>query len=120
MVQQIDISQGLDNIKIRELLGSPLYYRCPVDYSTYIATRGGGANPLRTEFCANPAALVIGDILASGETVCELPRDGGNGSVYVRLSTDNGNHKVWLDYPARTVLALLPAAGNPTPEGLVH
>jgi hypothetical protein len=120
VVQQINIDQGLDKIEIRELLGHPLSPRQPMDYPTYIANRGSGMNLLRTEFCANPAALIIGDILASGETVCELPREGGNGSVLVRLSTDNGKHKVWLKYPARTVLALLPAAGNPPPEGLVH
>lgn len=120
ILQQIDLSEGLKSIKIRNLLGFPLYPKPSVGWDEYIADRGTGNERLRVESCANPGALEIGDILASGETVCELPREGGNGAVLVKLSTHGGLHTVWMSYSARTVLALIAAAGNPTPNGLVH
>ncbi len=121
LIEQIDVSAGLDGIKIRNLLGSQLYHYEPVGFETYIKQRGRGYNNLRTDFCCMPGVLKKGDILATGETVVELPREGGNGSVLVCLGTSSEDkHRVWLGLPARIPLALLAVAGDPPPAELVE
>lgn len=91
ILEQVDDSGS--QIVVRNILGLPL--------------SGSGGNRLRTERFSQPGALKVGDVLATGETVCFDPREGGNGSVLVKLQDPGSDHVVWLSFPSRTALALL-------------
>lgn len=114
--EQIDDHNG--EIVIRNLLGMPLYqYGCEYGLEGWVKQRGGGQNRLRTPYCAQPGALKVGDILVTGEHVLDSPREGGNGAVLVHLS--DGDYGVWLSFPSRTALALLPRNVK-VPDGLLR
>ncbi len=74
-----------------------------------------GENMLRTERLAQPRALEIGDILATGDRVLSPPREGGNGSVLLHLTDGFDGH--WVDVPARIPIALLTEDDN-APEAV--
>lgn len=54
---------------------------------------------------AQPRALKLGDILATGDRVLAAPRDGGNGIILLHLSGGIDGH--WVGVPARIPIALL-------------
>ena len=72
-------------------------------------------NRLRTSRLAQPGALEVGDILATGDVVLSTPREGGNGSVMIHLTGGLDGH--WISVPARIPIALLTKEDN-APEAL--
>jgi hypothetical protein len=115
VLEQIKEDDG--TITILNLLGGPLYRDSSYDLETWVKKRGSGANYLRTETYAQPGALVTGDILVTGDRVLSEPREGGNGSVLIKVGSEN--HNCWLSLPARTAVALLPPSYKP-PANLVE
>ena len=113
--EQIEEEDG--ELLIQNLLGTPLFKSVPYDLRGWVRHRGRGFNWLRTAYCAQPEALVVGDILVTGERVLHPPREGGNGSVLVCLS--GSKHGMWLSFPSRTALALLPPYEE-VPPGLIE
>ncbi|MES3031132.1 MAG: hypothetical protein V4697_01825 [Patescibacteria group bacterium] len=104
IMEQIDTTGP--EIKIRNLLGSPLYYHGPpIGWKEYKERGGGYPSILRTKHVAQPSTLKVGDILGTGEEIISPPREGGNGSVLIHLA--GGDRGTWLDVPARIPLALL-------------
>lgn len=117
ILEQIDDSGG--EIKILNLLGNSLQrYDTPYDLNGWVDKRGSGNNMLRTEKYSQPRALKDGDVLITGETVVGEPREGGNGSVLVKLS-DGVGRNVWLSFSSRTALALIGSHDGELPEGLI-
>jgi hypothetical protein len=122
--QQIDFPKLIleqvseDGRTILNLLGSKFHDQC-VTYGLeeWITRRGSGDNRLRTAYCAQPRALVQGDILVTGERVLCSPREGGNGAVLVKLS--GHTRGTWLSFPSRTAIALLPSSED-VPPGLIE
>jgi hypothetical protein len=92
-------------IKIKNLLGMPLYKHYPESYGLdeFERYEGCGINRLRTPLFAQPGALKKGDVLVTGEQVISDPREGGNGAVLIHLS--GGEHGTWLSLPARIPIA---------------
>jgi|GEM_PF-5540954 hypothetical protein len=86
------------------------------DLQAHLSKKGSGCNLLRTELVAQPRTLRPGDILATGDRVLALPRDGGNGRVWVLLS--GGLLGNWVDMASRLPLALLSVADQAI-DGLV-
>ena len=62
---------------------------------------GDGTCMLRTKSLAQPRALIVGDMLATGEPVVEGPRRGFNSSVLVRLEKTG-----WVELAGRLPIAL--------------
>lgn len=87
----------------------------PWDLSEHKRRTGNGDNRLRTPRFAQVRALRLDDILVTGERVADVPRDGYNGSVHVKLQ-DGPHHFVWLVFPSRCALALLTEEDNPPPH----
>lgn len=109
--EQIDVSVP-GRIVIRNLLGWPFVNQNEETHGIeeWQKNRGSGQNLLlRTDCCAQPRALRIGDVLVTGETVLKEPRQGENDQVLVCISDgDKEDHVEWLSFPSRTALALAP------------
>ena len=92
----------------KKLPGQRLMTRCsPYGLREHPNHYGLGDNMLRTERLAQPCALNVGDILATGDKVLSPPREGGNGSVLLHLTGGFDGH--WVGVPARIPIALLTA-----------
>lgn len=118
ILEQIDDSDN--KIRICNLLGSPLYCREKTyTLKDWVQKRGGGENLLRSDNYAQPSALKEGDVLITGERILSSPREGGNGAVFVHLSSYN-EKGVWLSFPSRTALALVGCHNAPIPDGLLE
>ena len=65
---------------------------------------GTGYNMLRTAGVCQPRALRVGDILATGDKVLSLPREGGNGTVLIHITGGHDGH--WVGVPGRIPIAL--------------
>ena len=89
--------------------------RPPYGFEEHLRGHGNGANALRTVRVVQPRALEIGDILANGDRVLSLPREGGNGTVLIHLT--GGYDGCWIGVPARIPIALLTPEDN-APEEL--
>lgn len=85
-----------------------------IGFEEYIQQHGSGHNYLRTSRVVQPGALCIGDVLANGDKVLSLPREGGNGSVLIHLTGGFDGH--WIDVPARIPIALLTSEDNAPEE----
>lgn len=105
LLEQIDDSGP--EIRIRNILGMKLNnVDGPIlSIAQYAKSKGNGDNRLRTTRFSQPAALKVGDILASGCRVVSEPREGGNGSILIHLTGGRDGH--WIDVPARIPVALL-------------
>jgi len=77
----------------------------PYGFEGHISNYGLGVNMLRTPRLAQPRALRVGDVLATGDRVLSLPREGYNGSVFIHLTGGFDGH--WVGVPARIPIALL-------------
>lgn len=114
---RVYLEDGLIILSGKELPGTRLYnYGPPYGFEGHIRNRGNGTNRLRTDRLAQPGALQVGDILATGDKVLSSPREGGNGSVLIHLTGGFDGH--WIGVPARIPIALLTKEDNP-PPGLV-
>lgn len=104
ILEQVDDTGG--KLKVRNILGFPLFgYGKSFTPREYAERRGTGENFLRTTRFAQSRALKVGDVLATGERIISTPREGGNGSVLVHLSSHQPQG-LWFSFPARTALAL--------------
>jgi hypothetical protein len=83
-------------------------------FAEHIRRHGSGDNRLRTERLAQPRALKVGDILATGDRVLSAPEEGANGSVILHLTGGNDGHRI--DVPARIPIALLTEGDNAPKE----
>lgn len=93
------------------LPGTPLLRSsAPYNFEGHRKHYGNGTNMLRTERLAQPKALKIGDMLATGDRVLSEPREGGNGSVFIHLTGGFDGH--WIDVPARIPIALITKADD--------
>ena len=93
-------------MKEKRLPGLPLYYHESYGFEKHLSEYdGNGINRLRTPRLAQPRALKVGDILATGDKVLSAPREGGNGLVLIHLTGGTDGH--WIDVPARVPIALL-------------
>jgi hypothetical protein len=84
--------------------GSPLYPCYPYDLEEHRRQYGNGTNAMRSEHCAQPGTLQVGDELITGDRVLSPPREGGNGSVLVHLTGGTEGH--WISLPSRIPVAL--------------
>ncbi len=84
-------------------------------FKEHVRRYGSGDNMLRTTRLAQPCALRVGDILATGDKVLSPPREGGNGSVLLHLTGGFNGH--WVGVPARIPIALLTEDDN-APEAV--
>jgi MOSC domain-containing protein YiiM len=88
------------------------YYGKPYDIEEHFRRIGTGDNNLRTARLAQPRALQVGDILATGSKILSPPRDGGNGLVWLHLTGGYDGH--WLEVQGRIPLAIMtPEDGVP-------
>ena len=94
--------------------GWPMEARPPYGFKEHIKRLGSGENLLRTERIAQPRALQVGDVLATGDWVLSLPRLGFNSSVLIHLS--GGLHGHWIKVAPRLPIALLSSGDKPPPE----
>ncbi|MFA6414502.1 MAG: hypothetical protein WC217_00100 [Candidatus Paceibacterota bacterium] len=92
--------------------GWPLYINGyhPYGFEELLKHDKTGENLLRTPRLAQPRALKVGDVLATGERVLSLPREGANSSVLVHLTGGLGGH--WIDMAPRLPIALLTEEDN--------
>jgi hypothetical protein len=105
ILAQVDDSG--ETLIIRNLLGMPIVgYGTTQTVAEYEQKVMCGACFLRTDTAAQPSALLVGDILATGEEVLSEPRCGGDGEILIHFS--GGAHGVWLHVPARLALGLRP------------
>ncbi len=74
-------------------------------FERHIYEYGSGNNRLRTSRLAQPRALQIGDILATGDRILSAPREGINGNVWIHLAGGCDGH--WIELPGRIPIALL-------------
>jgi hypothetical protein len=115
ILQQVDDSSP--KVVIRNLLGTRLYdYGPALNLGEFARKKGLGENRLRTNRLAQPGALKKGDILADGSRILSEPREGGNGSVLIHITS--GFDGAWMSIPARIPIALLTEEDG-APEGLV-
>jgi len=84
-------------------------------FTEHLRRYGNGDNLLRTPHVAQPQALKVGDVLATGDRVLSPPRSGYNGSVLIHLTGGLKGH--WIKVAARIPLALL-AEGDDVPAEL--
>ena len=77
----------------------------PYGFEGHIRNHGLGVNMWRTPRLAQHCALIVGDLLATGDRVLSPPREGGNGSVLLHLTGGFDGH--WVGVPARIPIALL-------------
>ena len=100
----------------KELPGLKLRRRSsPYGFEEHVRRYGSGDNMLRTTRLAQPCALKVGDILATGDKVLSPPREGGNGRVLLHLTGGFNGH--WVGVPARIPVALLTENDN-APEAV--
>ncbi len=99
----------------KELPGLPLFCHVPYGFEGHVRNFGTGINRLRTARLAQPGALKVGDILATGDRVLSDPREGGNGSVLIHLTGGADGH--WMGVPARIPIALL-TKGDRAPKAV--
>jgi hypothetical protein len=83
-------------------------------FEEHLNRLGSGENLLRTARVAQPIALQVGDILATGDRVLSPPRQGFNSSVLVHLTGGFDGH--WIDVAPRLPIALLTQEDNAPPE----
>ncbi len=88
----------------KKLPGLPLYHHEPYGFAKHLSEYGNGINRLRTPRLAQPRALKVGDILATGDKVLSAPREGGNGLILIHLTGGTDGH--WIGVPARVPIAL--------------
>jgi hypothetical protein len=74
---------------------------------------GAGENKFRTVRFAQPRALRLGDILATGDRVLSDPHEVANGSVELHLTGGHEGHRI--EVPARIPIALLTEAESLNP-----
>lgn len=89
--------------------GFPFQYTTePYGFEEHRRNIGRGINMLRADYLAQPRALRVGDILATGETIISEPREGGNGSVLLHLEDEwrGVRNGTWIGVPARIPIAL--------------
>jgi len=98
----------LPGLKLRRWLA-------PYGFEEHVLYYGLGDNMLRTARLAQPCALKVGDILATGDKVLSPPREGGNGRVLVHLTGGLDGH--WVDIPSRIPIAFL-TEGDNAPEAV--
>jgi hypothetical protein len=79
-------------------------------FEEHLLRYGTGENMLRTSRLAQPRALKVGDVLATGDRILSPPREGGNGSVMIHLSGGINGHLI--EVPARIPIALLTKDDN--------
>ena len=90
----------------REIPGRPMdEHGRPYGFERHLKEYGNGTNLLRTERLAQPRALKIGDILATGDEVLSNPRVGFNSSVLIHITGGLDGH--WIELPPRIPIALL-------------
>jgi hypothetical protein len=105
-------------VTIRNLLGHALYdYGLCLNFEEYFHIRGSGQNRLRTTHLAQPGALKVGDILATGDRVLSEPREGGNGAVLLHLT--GGFDGRWISVPSRIPISLL-TKEDKVPDGYIE
>jgi len=101
--------------------GWPLYksqfHSSPYGFEEHLRRYGLGDNLLRTARIAQPQALKVGDVLATGDKVLSLPRRGFNGSVLIHLTGGLDGH--WIDVASRLPIALLTKEDG-APEQMWH
>lgn len=90
-------------------------WTAPYGFDEHVRLYGTGTNMLRTTRLAQPKALKVGDILATGDRVLSTPREGGNGSVLLHLTGGFDGH--WVGVPGRIPIALLTKEDN-APEAV--
>lgn len=66
--------------------------------------KGSGDNRLRTEWAAQPWALQVGDVLATGDEILTEPTEAGNGGVTIKLTGGRDGHEI--EVPSRIPIAL--------------
>lgn len=99
-----------------ELPGLQLRNSCEsYGFDKHIERYGSGDNMLRTMQLSQPSALRVDDTLATGDKVLSVPRDAGNGGVWIHLSGGFDGH--WIRVPARIPIALL-SRGDNVPEAV--
>lgn len=100
------LDDGFPILAGKELPGLKLRrWSAPYGFEQHVQRYGSGDNMLRTGRLAQPCALQVGDILATGDRVLSLPREGGNGSIMLHLTGGFNGH--WVGVPARIPIALL-------------
>lgn len=113
---QTYLEDGFPILAGKELPGLKLRrWSAPYGFEEHVRRYGSGDNMLRTTRLAQPCALRVGDILATGDRVLAPPREGGNGSVLLRLTGGFNGH--WVGVPARIPIALLTGEDN-TPDAV--
>lgn len=105
MEEIMEETEEVEVVSRKELPGLPLFCYEPYGFEEHIHNFGTGVNRLRTARLAQPGALKVGDILATGDRVLSAPREGGNGSVLIHLTGGYEGH--WMGVPARIPIALL-------------
>lgn len=77
-------------------------YEKPCGLEEYLERyQGNGSNRLRENHVCQPRVIRAGDVLATGETVVEAPRQGWNSSVLIRLDRTG-----WVEVASRLPIAL--------------
>ncbi|MFA6588178.1 MAG: hypothetical protein WCT08_03855 [Patescibacteria group bacterium] len=105
---KVYVEEALQILAGKQLPGIRMTQRdAPYGFEGHVRYYGTGRNMLRTPRIVQPCALQPGDVLATGEPVLSLPREGGNGTVYIHLSNGRDRDGVWIGVPARIPLALL-------------
>jgi hypothetical protein len=66
--------------------------------------KGSGDNRLRTGWAAQPRALQVGDVLATGDEILAEPAEAGSGRVTITLAGGRDGHKI--EVPSRIPIAL--------------
>jgi hypothetical protein len=84
-------------------------------FEEHLSRLGSGENLLRTSRIAQPKALLVDDVLATGDRVLSTPRQGCNGSILVHLTGGFDGH--WIEMAPRLPIALLTKEDN-APQGL--
>lgn len=84
-------------------LARPMAHR---EFSSY----GNGNNRARLPFAAQPWALKVGDQMVNGDFVLEPPREGGNGSVILKVTGGWKGHEIAV--PSRIPIAIWPSLNS--------
>ncbi len=85
-------------------------------FDEHVHRYGNGDNKLRTKRLAQPRALTIGDILATGDKVLSQPEEGSDGLVILHLyNSVFGKCRIMV--PSRVPIALLTEEDN-APESM--
>jgi hypothetical protein len=99
----------------KELPGIKLRRACVAyGFTEHVRRYGLGDNMLRTPHLAQPCALQVGDILATGDRVLSPPREDYNGSILIHLTGGFDGH--WIKVAGRLPIALLTKEDDAPPE----